>query len=53
MHTFLTIPVDRCEWSASCHSYFIHRKKSWYPINGRLDGSQKQSGYFGKDWCGI
>ena len=25
-------------------------KKSWYPINGRLDGPQKQSGCFWKDW---
>jgi len=41
--------VDGSEWPASCHSYFTQGKKSWFPVNRRLDGPQKQSGCSGKD----
>jgi len=45
---FLTLALDRGEWSASHLARFTPRKRvSRYPLDGRLGGPQSRSGHGG------
>jgi len=43
LHFFLTLAVDRGEWSASCSGCLTPKQEPLYPLNSRL-GESKSSG---------
>jgi len=48
LHTFLTIALDRGEWSALCPSYFNPRERTLI-THRRVSEPQNRAGYGGKE----
>jgi hypothetical protein len=48
-HSFVTLELDKVEWSASYHSHFIPRKELQYLLNRRLVVPQNHSLCCGQD----
>jgi hypothetical protein len=46
LHTFLTSALVEGEWSTSHPGRFTPRKEPSYPLNRRLNGPQRRSGWF-------
>ena len=46
----LTSVLDRGGWLTPCPSRFTHGKDTWYPLYGRVGGSQGRSGRVRKIW---
>jgi hypothetical protein len=49
LHTFLTTPLGRSEWSTSRSIRFIPGERAPYSLDRRLDGRQSQSGRVGEE----
>jgi hypothetical protein len=48
LHKFLTLALDKGEWSALCNCFTPWGKSPWYPLHRRLGGPQSQSGHSGR-----
>jgi len=48
-HIFLTLALDRGEWSASCPVHFIPRETPPYQVDMKFGGPQSWSGHGGEE----
>jgi len=44
LHLFLTLALEGCEWSTSCHTHFTSGKEARYPLSRRLG---RTKGWYG------